>query len=152
MSKLNSIMAADDKCPSNNLINHYNLNITIGKKNYVKESNYIKEYFNKTPKNNNDCEIAAKVSIIDLTHSTQLFRKANSLVTIVERIRKIKNFDKRIKNSDLSVVDELGKGGFYSFASKYIACHSAFCYSECDKFAKYDSYARKMLAYYLNIP
>jgi len=98
------------------------------------------------PNNNNLEEVLIKCAVIDNYSSTNVFDLYKMADHIVG-----KHIDKRLKDGDYSLVDEIAKveiGGkkrtFYSFASKY--CH----YHNPKKFAIYDSYVAKVLCYFLD--
>lgn len=95
------------------------------------------------PNNNNLEEVLIKCAVIDNFSSTNVFDLYKMADHIVG-----KNIDKRLKNGDYTLVDDISKGGqkrtFYSFASKY--CH----YHNPKKFAIYDSYVAKVLCVFLD--
>jgi hypothetical protein len=95
------------------------------------------------PNNNNLKEVLIKCAVIDNFSSTNVFDLYKMADHIVG-----KHIDKRLKNGDYSLVDDIAKVGqkrtFYSFASKY--CH----YHNPKKYAIYDSYVAKVLCYFLD--
>ena len=95
------------------------------------------------PNNNNLEEVLIKCAVIDNFSSTNVFDLYKMADHIVG-----KHIDKRLKNGDYTLVDDISKGGqkrtFYSFASKY--CH----YHNPKKFAIYDSYVAKVLCAFLD--
>lgn len=95
------------------------------------------------PNNNNLEEVLIKCAVIDNFSSTNVFDLYKMADHIVG-----KHIDKRLKDGDYSLVNDIAKGGqnrtFYSFASKY--CH----YHNPKKFSIYDSYVAKVLCVFLD--
>lgn len=98
--------------------------------------------------------IAMKVSLIDLTNSTNIGRHINkiSLSELVELISNIRDFDTRIAQGDPELVNQIarcnGKVNFFSFASKYCTYHNMDIY-ERDDYSIYDSVVQEALPYYI---
>lgn len=88
-----------------------------------------------------------KICLIDLTNGTNLMRnlgKNGGIYDLADKITKI-DFDKRVANGDLSLVNELSKWtkekfrkNLFSFISKYCLYHNVHCYDR-DDFVIYDS-------------
>lgn len=117
---------------------------------YGKEQMLIEQMITKYPSNKDLLEIAMKVSLIDLTNSTQLtnYKSKLSLYDVAEIILSIQNIDERIKCGDVALVSELarlcknannGNGvNLFSFASKYCFYHNRYAYGRCD-YSIYDN-------------
>ncbi|MBO5746133.1 MAG: hypothetical protein J6Q76_08495 [Clostridia bacterium] len=106
----------------------------------------------KFPENKEPYQIAAKILLLDKLYSTQLFRykKMEFLLDLVENIRTIPNFDKRIESGDHSVVCNIYRGfdkKLFSFATKYCCLHNTVVYGR-DDYSIYDSVVRKHLPKY----
>ncbi|MDO8464843.1 MAG: hypothetical protein Q7S46_06270 [Gallionella sp.] len=89
-------------------------------------------------------QVLLKVSTLNDFYSTNIF----DTYSVAKHIRKI-DIDHRLKNGDLSLVNELAlvkirdkNRNFYSFASKYCSHHFP------DSFPIFDSYVEKMLMHY----
>lgn len=69
---------------------------------YGNEVKIISKVLNKFKLNNDDIEIAVKISIIDITNNTNLSKHKNklSLNNVVKIIKNIDDFDNRVKNVD----------------------------------------------------
>lgn len=98
------------------------------------------------PKNDNFEEVLLKCATIDAFSSTNVYDLQSMARHIVEL-----NIDDRLKNGDLSLVQDIGEIEFsgkkrilYSFATKY--CH----YHNPEIFAIYDRYVDKVLCAFLN--
>jgi len=114
--------------------------------NYVLQESSLRKLFSKTyPLNTNMDDILIKVCSLNDFYSTNIF----SPFIVARHILKMR-IDKRLKNNDLSVVNDIAKirmpGGrhinFYSFATKYCSHHKPTVYPI------YDSFVEKMLMYF----
>lgn len=129
---------------------------------YGNEQKLIYDFLNKYKNNTDPIMVAAKISIIDLTNSTQLskYKSRISLSDLSDIIVRIKDFDIRVKNGDVSLVREIalatsefknnkeGKGvNLFSFASKYCHYHN-YCVYGRDDYSIYDSVVQKHLYQY----
>ena len=80
-----------------------------------------------------------KICLIDLTNGTNLMRnlgKDGGLYDLVAKITQV-DFDNRVSNGDISLVNELAKWtkekfgkNLFSFISKYCLYHNAHCYNK----------------------
>lgn len=124
---------------------------------YRVEGEIIKEAFQCHPNNTERAIVAMKVSLIDLTNSTNLSRnlgRSGGLDELVSKILEI-DFDERVSCGDLSIVGELAKftkekfgKNLFSFFSKYCFYHNVHCYNR-DDFVIYDSIISKNLGKYI---
>ncbi|MBF4989399.1 hypothetical protein [Methylophilus sp. 14] len=96
------------------------------------------------PSNNVLEQVLLKVSALNDFYSTNIF----DTYTVAKHIREM-DIESRLKNGDLSLVNELAmvsirdkKWNFYSFASKYCSHHFP------ESFPIFDSYVEKMLLHY----
>jgi hypothetical protein len=102
---------------------------------YGEEGKIIKSVFNKFPKNDDPEIVAMKISLIDVTNSTNL-NKHLSKVSFAKLIEKImnSNFDERVSKGDITLVEDLAKWtkcegvNLFSFISKYCLYHNFYCY------------------------
>ncbi len=122
---------------------------------YGKELKIIEEVLKKIPKNDDLLSIALKISVIDLTNSTQLsrFKSKVSLYDLAQIIRDSKDFDERLKKGDSKLVEEIAGASpvnLFSFASKYCHYHSVFVYGK-DDFSIYDNVVKESLPHYFDI-
>lgn len=115
---------------------------------YGKEQELIEKIIKMHPLNDNLYWIAIKVSVIDLTNSTQLtnYKSKLSLYDISKIILEL-YVDSKIKNGDISIVSEIAKRckkfegngvNVFSFASKYCCYHNVFAYNR-DDFSIFDT-------------
>ncbi|HQM85688.1 MAG TPA: hypothetical protein PLD55_13505 [bacterium] len=113
---------------------------------YVMQESSLKKLFTKTyPLNNDMDEILIKVCSLNDFYSTNIF----SPFKVAMHIRNIE-FDKRLKENDLGLVNELAnvqvneekKINFYSFATKYCSHHKP------ETYPIFDSYVEKLLLYF----
>ena len=115
---------------------------------YGMEQDIIEQVIKTYPQNDDLYRIAMKVSVIDLTNSTQLtnYKSKLSLYDIAKIILDL-NIDDKIQKGDNSVVTEIakacknfnGKGvNLFSFASKYCCYHNVFAYDR-DDFSIFDN-------------
>lgn len=108
--------------------------------NYGDENILITRCLNKFPLNTDPDVVAMKISLIDITNSTNLSRHKRfiNLDELSRIIVTIPNIDKRIEAGDPDVVNEIarcnGKINLFSFASKYC------CYHNCNLY-KHDDYS-----------
>lgn len=107
---------------------------------YGKEQELIGEVIRRYPANTDLTEVAMKVSVIDLTNSTQLtnYKSRLSLYDIAEIITTTADFDLRVAAGDVQLVSDLAatckqRGvNLLSFASKYCFYHNVFAHGRCD--------------------
>lgn len=106
--------------------------------NYGKEDDFISNAFKRFPANVDLNIVALKIGLIDITNATNISRYKSkiSAVALAECIIKIKNIDKRIKEGNPEVVNEIartnGKINLFSFATKYCCCHNKNVYGKDD--------------------
>ena len=122
---------------------------------YGRENDLITKIFKRFPKNDDISIVAMKISVIDVTNSTNLARYKSkiSLVDLAEVIVGIKNIDERIKNGDPTVVNEIakanGKINLFSFASKYCCYHNCNLYGR-DDYSILDTVLMKTMPLYFD--
>lgn len=114
---------------------------------YGGEGVLIDEALKSYPKNDDKSIVAMKICLIDITNGTNLSRnlgKKGGLYKLSEKIVQ-SNFDDRVKNGDLSLVEELAEWtknelgkNLFSFITKYCLYHNIHCYNK-DDYAIYDS-------------
>lgn len=115
---------------------------------YGREQDLIEQIIRIHPLNDDLYWIAIKVSVIDLTNSTQLtnYKSKLSLYDISKIILDL-DVDGKIMNGDISVVREIAKTckefdgngvNLFSFASKYCCYHNVFAYNR-DDFSIFDN-------------
>ena len=78
---------------------------------YGREEILIDSALRQYPYNNDKALVAMKICLIDLTNGTNLMRnlgKNGGIYDLADKITKI-DFDKRVANGDLSLVNELSK-------------------------------------------
>lgn len=129
---------------------------------YGNEQRLISEYLNRYKYNTDSVIVAGKISIIDLTNSTQLsnYKSRISLSDLAGIIVSIRDFDERVQKGDASLVSEIskstahfldneeGKGvNLFSFASKYCHYHN-YCIYGRDDYSIFDSVVSKYLHEY----
>lgn len=123
--------------------------------NYGKEDDLITDAFRRFPNNTDSTVVAMKIGLIDITNSTNISRYKSkiSVVELAECIIKIKDIDKRIKDGDPEVVNEIarcnGKINLFSFASKYCCYHNKNVY-EKDDYSILDTILRDSLPRYFD--
>lgn len=125
---------------------------------YGREGILIKSALTKNPNNNDISIVSMKICLIDLTNGTNLMRnlgKNGGLYDLSEKITQI-DFDNRVKNGDISIVNELAKWtkeklgkNLFSFISKYCLYHNLYCYNR-DDFVIYDSVVAESLNRYIS--
>lgn len=114
----------------------------------------IHNVLKRFPQNTERELVAMKVSLIDLTNSTNIGRHINkiSLSEFVELILNIRDIDVRLAQGDPELVCQIarcnGKVNFFSFASKYCTYHNVDVY-ERDDFSIFDSVVKDALPYYI---
>ncbi len=109
---------------------------------YGAEYHLIHDILTKFPDNTDKNIVAMKIAAIDVTNSTHLsLHKAKVNLDQLAKFVCSINFDERVKNGDLSLVNEFCKGkinvNLFSFATKYCHYHNSIVYGE-DAYAKYD--------------
>lgn len=126
----------------------------------LKSTNYganfamIHNVLKRFPQNTDRELVAMKVSLIDLTNSTNIGRHINkiSLSELVELILSIPDFDVRLAQGDPELVNQIarcnGRVNFFSFASKYCTYHNVDVYGR-DDYSIYDSVVQDALPYYI---
>lgn len=113
--------------------------------NYVMQENALNNLFHKAfPNNDNMSEVLIKISALNDFYSTNIFN-----VYAVAKHYVTQNIDYRLKNVDVSLVEDLSnipglKARIYSFATKYCSHHKS------DDYPIYDSYVEKMLLHFRN--
>lgn len=125
---------------------------------YGSEGILIEEALKMHPYNNSKSIVAMKICLIDITNGTNLSRnlgKNGGLYKFSEKIVS-SNFDERVKNGDVSIVEELAKWtkeefgkNLFSFITKYCLYHNNHCYGK-DDFVIYDSVVSKNLHKYIS--
>lgn len=135
-------------------------NITHIHQQALKSTNYganfamIHNVLKRFPQNTDRELVAMKVSLIDLTNSTNIGRHINkiSLSELVELILSIPDFDVRLAQGDPELVNQIarcnGRVNFFSFASKYCTYHNVDVYGR-DDYSIYDSVVQDALPYYI---
>ena len=114
----------------------------------------IHNVLKRFPQNTERELVAMKVSLIDLTNSTNIGRHINkiSLSEFVELILNIRDIDVRLAQGDPELVCQIarcnGKVNFFSFASKYCTYHNVDVY-ERDDYSIFDSVVKDALPYYI---
>lgn len=110
----------------------------------MQENSLDKLFFHTYPYNNDINDILIKCSSLNDFYSTNIF----SIFTVAKHILSL-NIDERLKNKDLSVVNDIAKlsingkdKNFYSFATKYCSHHMPTVYPI------YDSFVEKVLLYF----
>lgn len=114
---------------------------------YGREGILIDHALRQYPLNHDKVIVSMKICLIDLTNGTNLMRnlgKEGGIYDLAEKITKV-NFDERVENGDISLVNELSKWtketfgkNLFSFISKYCLYHNVHCYDK-DDFVIYDS-------------
>ncbi len=145
---INSISNEDLKVTEQNVKN----NIKYGREGILIDS-ALKQY----PLNNDRATVAMKVCLIDLTNGTNLMRnlgKYGGIYDLADKITEI-DFDYRVANGDLTLVNELSKWtkekfgkNLFSFISKYCLYHNVHCYGK-DDFVIYDSVLANSIMNYI---
>ena len=114
----------------------------------------IHDVLNRFPQNDDRELVAMKVSLIDLTNSTNISKhiKKISLAEIAELIVRIQDFDERVSKGDPTLVSQLAKTNgsinLFSFASKYCTYHNVDAYGK-DDYSIFDSVVQNALPLYV---
>lgn len=125
-------------------------------KKYGPEQDLIDTFFKKYPKNTDKLIVAAKIAIIDTTNSTNLARYKSkiSLCDVVDIIMGIKDFDARLKQGDVALVEEISRTSkekydinLFSFATKYCCYHNVHVYGK-DDYSIFDNVVKDHLKDY----
>ena len=111
--------------------------------NYVLQEKALEKLFNLLPHNTDINDVLLKSSTLNDFYSTNIF----NTYAVAKHILTIPNLDNRLKQGDISLVDEIKevtmsdgkKSDFYSFATKYCSHHNP------NFFPIYDSYVDKIL-------
>jgi hypothetical protein len=112
--------------------------------NYQLQERSLRRLFHSYCPNNTEIDdILLKVSVLNDFYSTNIY----DTYSVAKHVLRL-DFDARVTNGDLELVNELAKVQFgsstrncYSFASKYCAHHNP------DHYPIYDSYVDKMLSH-----
>lgn len=134
------------------------------------EDNAFNRAFKNFPLNKNPEIIAMKISLVDMTNSTNLgrilgnknylqngkhiVREVFTLSDLIRKIISISDFDERVKQGDITLVSELTKwskdrgANLMSFFSKYCLYHNYCTYGK-DDYSIYDSVLQQNLGAYL---
>lgn len=131
--------------PSSKEIEYY-MRKWDSQENYVHQEKALdKLFFKLCPENKDINDVLLKTVALNDFYSTQIF----SVYTVANHIITISNIDKRIKDGDETLVEEIqtvtinGKEkNFYSFATKYCSHHNP------SAFPIYDSYVSDMLYFF----
>lgn len=132
--------------PATEQVEHYLLE-WASLESYVAQEKALGRLFVETFPNNTDIlEVLLKVSTLNDFYSTNIFK----VYPVAEHIVAIEDIDKRLKEGDLSLVEEIQNSGsnnrkFYSFATKYCSHHNPL------DFPIYDRYVDMVLRYYRRI-
>lgn len=136
------------------------------------EDNAFNRAFKNFPLNKNPEIVAMKISLVDMTNSTNLgrilgnkdyyrgdkhiIREVFTLSDLIRKIISIEDFDERIKRGDIALVSELTKwskdrgANLMSFFSKYCLYHNYCTYGK-DDYSIYDSVLQQNLGAYLSL-
>ena len=131
--------------PSSKEIEYY-MRKWDSQENYVHQEKALdKLFFKLCPENKDINDVLLKTVALNDFYSTQIF----SVYTVANHIITTSNIDKRIKDGDETLVEEIqtvtinGKEkNFYSFATKYCSHHNP------SAFPIYDSYVSDMLYFF----
>jgi hypothetical protein len=118
---------------------------------YGSEGEAVARIIRRFPRHNSLDDIIIKLSVIDVSHSTQLFKQKQkaTIIQLAQAIMDINNIDQRLENGDIDLVTQIASStsvGFLSIASKYCACHNQYLYKKDDYF-KYDSIVSGQIKY-----
>ena len=124
-------------------------------KKYGAENTLIKEILETYPTNTTKEIVAMKISLIDVTNSTNLskYKSKISLSDLTTAICAIEDFDKRVKNGDPTLVKEIANQdgiNLFSFATKYCCYHNYMIY-ERDDYSIYDGILKSNLKKYIDV-
>lgn len=122
---------------------------------YGSENILIKQILEKYPTNTSREIVAMKISLIDVTNSTNLSRYKSkiSLSDLTTVICKIEDFDKRVENGDPTLVKEIANQkriNLFSFATKYCCYHNYIIYKR-DDYSIYDGILKSNLKKYIDV-
>lgn len=122
---------------------------------YGAENTLIKKILKKYPTNTTEEIVAMKISLIDVTNSTNLskYKSKISLSELTASICSIQDFDKRIKNGDPTLVKKIANQdgiNLFSFATKYCCYHNYMIYNR-DDYSIYDGILKSNLKKYIDI-
>lgn len=121
--------------------------------NYGKEALIIRDVLNTFPRNDDINTIAMKISVIDVTNSTNLSRYKSkiSLYDLAKVILEIPNFDERLAAGDPELVNIIARNtgaiNLFSFASKYCTYHNVEIYEQ-DDYSIFDGIVKETLPRY----
>ena len=142
---------------SNEVLNEYK-RIVLGDQNtYGKEANLIGKILRRLPENVDPEIVALKVSLIDMTNTTQLSRAKSylSLNDITDIICNTRDIDNRLEAGDITLVSEMSKEcqdkfGYnpFSFMSKYCTYHNVEVYRK-DDFSIFDTVLKNNIPKYV---
>lgn len=112
---------------------------------YVAQDRALRKLISTFPNNTELDEVLLKSSTLNDFYSTNIF----FIYSMATHIHSLKNVDQRLKDGDLSLMDDMRKvtiqgktKDFYSFSSKYCANHNP------EAFPIYDSFVEKVLWYF----
>lgn len=129
---------------------------------YTKQEEILCNLFRKYPSNTDFEEVVYKITILDRFYSTNLRFNDKTLsaekdsksgvIEVANIILGIKDFDKRVKNGDKKLVDQIvntakqdkNMKSVYSFATKYCSFHNP------KDYPIYDNFVKEELKYYRN--
>lgn len=129
---------------------------------YTIQEEILCNLFRKYPANSNFEEVVYKTTMLDSFYSTNLRFNDKTLsadkdsksgiIEVARVILNITDFDERVKNGDIKLVDQIvntakqdkSMKSVYSFATKYCSFHNPKVYPICDSFVKEE------LKYYRN--
>ncbi|WP_211272696.1 hypothetical protein [Haemophilus paracuniculus] len=111
-------------------------------KKYDAHDEALHQLFSQLPNNQKLSDVLLKVSTLNDFYSTNIFQT----YSVAKNIVALENVDERLKNGDISVVDDIRhniikdkKFDFYSFATKYCSQHNN------KDFPIYDNFVDKIL-------
>lgn len=128
--------------------------LALESKQYGRSFAMIHDILHRFPKNTDRELVAMKISLIDVTNSTNLGKYAQeiTLSELTDLILSIQDFDLRISQGDPDLVSQLaksnGKKNLFSFASKYCTYHNVDIYGR-DDYSIFDGVVRKALPHYV---
>jgi len=114
----------------------------------------IRDILRRFPENTDRELVAMKISVIDVTNSTNLGKYVDriTLAELADLIVNIRDFDARVAQGDPDLVSQLarsnGKINLFSFASKYCTCHNVDVYDQ-DDYSILDGVVKKALPHYV---
>ena len=106
---------------------------------YAAQEEIIQNYVKNNPHNISRAVVANKVHLLNSFYSTRV-----PVEEVVNNILKINNLDERLKDGDLSLVQEIVlclKKDYLSFATKFCAMHNP------NKFPIFDSFINRIFTY-----